>query len=172
MRLGLIADTHGLLRPEVFDAFRGVDRILHAGDIGPAALLDELEAIAPVTAVWGNTDGFELRRRLPEVVETEIQGTSFLLVHGHQFGSPTPEALNRAYPEAEVIVFGHTHRPLLTVVDTVVTVMNPGGAGRRRFDLPASVGIMELEPGIPPRARLVALDDESNESNGVTRATD
>ncbi len=157
MRLGIIADTHGLLRPEVFEAFEDVDRILHAGDIGSLDLLAELEALAPVTAVWGNTDGFDLRSRLPEVVETEIHGTSFLLLHGHQLGSPTPEALNRAYPDAEVIIYGHTHRPLLTVVDVVVTVMNPGGAGRRRFDLPASVGIMELEPGIPPRARLVPL---------------
>lgn len=157
MRLGIISDTHGLLRPEVFETFREVDRILHAGDVGPEDLLVELEAIAPVTAVWGNTDGFDLRRRLPEVVETEIDGFRFLLLHGHQFGSPTPEAVNRAYPEAEVIIYGHTHRPLLTIVDQVVTVMNPGGAGRRRFDLPASVGIMELEPGIPPRARLVPL---------------
>ncbi|MBL8987219.1 MAG: metallophosphoesterase family protein [Gemmatimonadales bacterium] len=157
MRLGIISDTHGLLRPEVFETFRDVDRILHAGDVGPEDLLVELEAIAPVTAVWGNTDGFDLRRRLPEVVETEIDGFRFLLLHGHQFGSPTPEAVNRAYPEAEVIIYGHTHRPLLTIVDQVVTVMNPGGAGRRRFDLPASVGIMELEPGIPPRARLVPL---------------
>ena len=159
MRLGVISDTHGLLRPEVFDIFAGVDRILHAGDIGPAALLGELEAIAPVTAVWGNTDGFDLRGTVPEVVETRIEGFDFLLIHGHQLGVPTPEKLNRAYPAAEVIIFGHTHRPLLTLVDQVVTVMNPGGAGPFRFGLPASVGILELEPGIPPRARLVPLTD-------------
>jgi len=157
MRLGIIADTHGLLRPEVFETFREVDRILHAGDVGPVDLLAELEAIAPVTAVWGNTDGFDVRHRVPEIVETEIEGVRFLLLHGHQFGSPTPEAVNRRYPEAEVIIYGHTHQPLLAVVDEVVTVMNPGGAGRRRFDLPASVGIMELEAGLPPRARLVPL---------------
>jgi putative phosphoesterase len=159
MRLGIIADTHGLLRPEVFEAFQGVDRILHAGDVGPAELLLELEAIAPVTAVWGNTDGFDLRGRLPEVVETRIEGFDFLLLHGHQLGAPNPEKLHRAYPAAEVIIFGHTHKPLLTIVDQVVTVMNPGGAGPRRFDLPPSVGIMELEPGIPPRARLLPLGD-------------
>lgn len=159
MRIGVISDTHGLLRPEVFALFRGVDRILHAGDIGELHLLSELEALAPVTAVWGNTDGFELRDRLPEVVETRIEGFDFLLLHGHQLGSPTPESLNRAYPAAEVIIFGHTHKPLLVLVDQVVTVMNPGGAGPFRFGLPASVGIMELEPGIPPRARLVPLAD-------------
>lgn len=159
MRLGIISDTHGLLRPEVFEVFREVDQILHAGDIGPAGLLAELEAIAPVTAVWGNTDSWDLRRQLPEVIERRIEGLDFVLVHGHQLGSPTPEALHRQYPAAEVIIYGHTHRPLLTTVDVVVTVMNPGGAGQRRFDLPPSVGIMELEAGLPPRARLVPLVD-------------
>ena len=163
MRLGIIADTHGLLRPEIFDVFAGVDRILHAGDIGPPELLAELEAIAPVTAVFGNTDGFAIRARVPEIVETRIEGFDFLLLHGHQLGTPTPDKLNRAYPGAEVIIFGHTHRPLLTLVDQVVTVMNPGGAGARRFDLPASVGIMELEAGIPPRARLVPLTPAGDE---------
>ncbi len=157
MRLGVIADTHGLLRPEVFDAFAGVDHILHAGDIGPADLLVELETIAPVTAVWGNTDGFELRARLPEVAAIELEGFPFVVVHGHQLGSPTPERLQASYPDALVIVYGHTHRPLLTLVDQVVTVMNPGGAGARRFDLPPSVGILELEAGIPPRGRLLPL---------------
>lgn len=161
MRLGIISDTHDLLRPEVFTVFRGVDRILHAGDVGHPDLLLELEAIAPVTAVWGNTDGPELRGRLPEVVQTRIEGFDFLLLHGHQLGVPTPDKLNRSYPAAEVIIFGHTHKPLLTIVDQVVTVMNPGGAGPFRFGLPASVGIMELEPGIPPRARLVPLADHA-----------
>jgi uncharacterized protein len=157
MRLGIISDTHGLLRPEVFEVFREVDHILHAGDIGPAALLDELEAIAPVTAVYGNTDEFDLRSRLPDVVQTRIEGLDFVVTHGDQFGSPTPKLLYEAYPDAEVIVFGHTHKPLLVTVDVVVTVMNPGGAGRRRFNLPPTVGIMELEAGLPPRARLVPL---------------
>ena len=158
MRLGIISDTHGLLRPQVFDVFKEVDHIIHAGDIGPPVLLVELEAIARVTAIWGNTDGWDLRNRLPEVVERRIEGFDFLVIHGHQFGSPTPEKIYARYPTAEVIIFGHTHRPLLTTLDLVVTVMNPGGAGHRRFDLLPSVGIMELEPGIPPRARLVPLD--------------
>lgn len=157
MRLGIISDTHGLLRPEVFDIFQQVDHILHAGDIGSLDILTELEAIAPVTAVYGNTDDFEVRARVPEIVQQRIEGLDFLLIHGHQLGSPTPENLNAAYPDAEVIIYGHTHRPLLTTVDLIVTVMNPGGAGARRFNLPPSVGIMELEAGIPPRARLVPL---------------
>ena len=157
MRIGVISDTHGLLRPEVFDVFSGVDLILHAGDVGGPELLDDLRVIAPVHAVWGNTDGFDLRHSLPEVIEQEIEGLSFVVVHGHQLGSPTPEGLTDRWPDALVIIYGHTHRPLLNLVDRVVTVMNPGGAGQRRFDLPPSVGILELEAGIPPRGRLVPL---------------
>ncbi|MEO6068735.1 MAG: metallophosphoesterase family protein [Gemmatimonadota bacterium] len=159
MRLGIISDTHNLLRPEVFEVFAQVDHILHAGDIGDPDLLTALEAIAPVTAVWGNTDGLDLRARVPEVARLRLEGTDFVVVHGHQVGSPTPEKLLAAYPDAEVIIYGHTHRPLLVTLDMVVTVMNPGGAGPTRFDLPPSVGIMELEAGIPPRARLVPLTD-------------
>ncbi len=87
----------------------------------------------------------------------QLDGFDIVVTHGDQFGSPTPESVQAAFPTAEIIVFGHTHRPILTLVDTVVTVMNPGGAGPRRFKLPASVGILELEPGIPPRGRLVPL---------------
>ena len=157
MRLGVISDTHGLLRPEVFDAFAEVDHIVHAGDIGSLDLLSELEALAPVTAVCGNTDGFDLRNRLPRVARVELDGFDIVVTHGDQFGSPTPEKLNAAFPEAQILVYGHTHRPLLTIVDVVVTVMNPGSAGPRRFKIPPSVGILELEAGIPPRGRLLPL---------------
>lgn len=157
MRLGVISDTHGLLRPEVFEAFAGVDHILHAGDIGGSGLLDELGALAPVSAVYGNTDGQELRNALPKVASLQLEGFDIIMTHGDEFGTPTPQALNAAFPEAQIIIYGHTHRPLLTLVDVVVTVMNPGGAGPRRFNLPPSVGILELEPGIPPRGRLLPL---------------
>jgi len=160
VRLGIISDTHNLLRREVFDVFAKVDHILHAGDIGEPDILDALEAIAPVTAVYGNTDGWEVRNRVPQVAKLRLDGFDIVVTHGDQLGSPTPEKLNAAFPDAEIIVFGHTHRPLLTVVDLVVTVMNPGGAGSPRFGLPPSVGIMELEAGIPPRARLVPLLEE------------
>jgi putative phosphoesterase len=159
MRLGVIADTHGLLRPEVFQAFAKVDHILHAGDVGAPDLLTELEVLAPVTAVYGNTDGMELRSRLPQVAAMELDGFDIILTHGDQLGSPTPEKLNQAFPDAQIIIYGHTHKPVLTTVDVVVTVMNPGGAGHRRFGLPPSVGILELEPGIPPRGRLLPLLD-------------
>ena len=159
MRLGVISDTHGLLRPEVFDAFEGVDHIVHAGDVGNPGILGDLEALAPVTAVYGNTDGPELRRMLPQVAMLELDGFDIVVTHGDQLGSPTPDALHSAFPDAQIIVYGHTHRPLLTLVDVVVTVMNAGGAGARRFKLPPSVGILELEAGIPPRGRLLPLLD-------------
>lgn len=157
VRLGIIADTHGQLRPEIFDVFAEVDHILHGGDLGPLDLLAELQALAPVTAVYGNADDMDVRSRLPQVAEVELDGLLTVVTHGDQFGSPTPAALHAAFPRADIIVYGHTHRPLLELVDKTVTVMNPGGAGPRRFSLQPSVGIMELEAGLPPRARLVPL---------------
>lgn len=161
MRLGVISDTHGLLRPEVFEVFKQVDHILHAGDVGDPDILVELQTIAPVTAVYGNVDGPELRARLPQVAEVELDGFAVVVTHGDQFGHPTPETLHAAFPRAEIIVYGHTHKPLLELVDRTVTVMNPGGAGHQRFRLAPSVGIMELEAGIPPRARLVPLGERA-----------
>lgn len=157
MRLGVISDTHGMLRPEVFDVFREVDHILHGGDLGSLDLLVELEALAPVTAVYGNSDGMEVRARLPQVAAVELEGFRVLVTHGDQLGSPTPAKLHDAFPEAEIIVYGHSHRPLLELVDLTVTVMNPGGAGAPRFGIPPSVGVLELEAGIPPRGRIVSL---------------
>lgn len=157
MRLGVISDTHGLLRPQVFEVFREVDHILHGGDVGPEDLLIELRALAPVTAVYGNTDDLALRAKLPQVAEFELDGFQIVVTHGDQFGSPNPAVLHEAFPDAEIIIFGHSHRPLLELVDKTVTVMNPGGAGASRFGIPPSVGILELEPGIPPRGRIVSL---------------
>jgi len=157
MRLGIISDTHGLLRAEVFEAFKEVDHILHGGDVGTWEILVELQTLAPVTAVYGNTDAPELRGKLTQVAQVELDGFEIVVTHGDQFGHPTPATLHDAFPRAEIIVFGHTHKPLLELVDRTVTVINPGGAGPKRFGLAPSVGILELEPGIPPRARLVAL---------------
>lgn len=157
MRLGVISDTHDLLRPEVLEVFEGVDHILHGGDVGGDDILMALEALAPVTAVYGNTDSFEMRARLPRVAKVRLDGFDIVVTHGDQLGSPTPEKLHDAFPKAEIIVYGHTHQPVLTLVDVVVTVMNPGGAGPPRFGLRPSVGILELEPGIPPRGRIVKL---------------
>ncbi|HEV8400213.1 MAG TPA: metallophosphoesterase family protein [Gemmatimonadales bacterium] len=157
MRLGVISDTHGLLRGEVLQVFKKVDHILHGGDVGKWDVIVELQALAPVTAAYGNTDDMEIRSRLPQVAEIELDGFRIVVTHGDQLGSPTPAKLHGAFPRAEIIVYGHTHKPLLELVDKTVTVMNPGGAGAPRFGLLPSVGILELEPGIPPRGRIVPL---------------
>lgn len=157
MRLGIISDTHGRVRAEVHDVFKEVDLILHAGDVGGEEVLTELALLAPVTAVYGNTDASELRRRLPQVAELSLDGFRFVVTHGDQFGSPTPEVLKRAYPEADVIVYGHTHQALIRDLHDFSVVLNPGAAGPARFGQPPSVAIMETEPGIPPRARIVPL---------------
>ena len=154
MLVGLISDTHGLIRAEALAALDGVEVILHAGDVGGHSVLRELGAIAPVHAVFGNTD--DPIHGLPQRLDLRLGGLRLHVSHGHELGSPTPEKLIRHYT-ADIIIYGHTHKPLLETVDVVYLVMNPGGAGARRFDLPASVGIIELEPGIPARGRLVPL---------------
>jgi uncharacterized protein len=157
MRLGVISDTHGMLRPQVIEAFRDVDHIVHGGDVGQWDIIIELQALAPVTAVYGNADEFDIRGKLPQVAEIELDGFPIVVTHGDQFGSPNPAKLHEAFPDAEIIIFGHSHRPLLELVEKTVTVMNPGGAGASRFGILPSVGILELEPGIPPRGRIVSL---------------
>jgi hypothetical protein len=157
MRLGIVSDTHGRLPGEVFEVFAEVDHILHAGDVGSPGLLVELEALAPVTAVYGNTDGFDVRERCPQVARCELDGFVVVVTHGDQYGTPTPQRLHEAFSDAEIIVFGHTHVPVLELVDRTVTVMNPGSVGVPKRGAAPTVGIMELEAGIPPRAPIVEL---------------
>jgi uncharacterized protein len=144
MLVGLISDTHGLLRAEVLPALEGVDLILHAGDVGGRSIVDELSVIAPVCAVYGNTDppgepGLKARLKL------DIDGLSIHVSHGHEFGSPTTEKLLARYTE-DVIVFGHTHKPLIERAGNRL-VVNPGAAGPRRFDLKPSVAKMTVKDG-------------------------
>lgn len=146
MRVGLISDTHGLLRAEVFEALAGVEHVLHAGDVGPASLLDELAALAPVTAVWGNTDGWDVRHRVPEVARLELAGVPVVVLHGMQLGAPTPAKAAAAYPDAGLVVFGHSHRPGVETVGAV-TAVNPGSAGPQRFRDPVTVAVAELDGG-------------------------
>ena len=142
-RIGLISDTHGLLRPEVFTVFRDVQLILHAGDVGPDAILDELATMAPVYAVRGNTDVVG-NPRLPDAIELNINGLSVHVSHGHEVGA-TPDKLLASY-DADVIIYGHTHRELVTRAIGRL-VVNPGAAGARRFDLKPCVGVMTIENG-------------------------
>ena len=140
----MISDTHGMMRPDVFTALAGVDLILHAGDVGGDDILDELALIAPVHAVYGNTDP-PGQPRLSEAIEIELGGVRVHVSHGHEVGSPTPAKLLARYA-ADVIVYGHTHKPLVVQADAR-WVVNPGAAGARRFDLLPSVARMTIENG-------------------------
>lgn len=142
--IGLISDTHGLVRPQVHRALAGVALILHAGDVGGDEVLDELDLIAPVHAVYGNTDT-PGDPRLREAIDRTIGGVSIHVSHGHEVGSPTPARLLERYA-AQVIVYGHTHRQLVTQVDGRI-VINPGAAGARRFNLEPSVARLTIAAG-------------------------
>lgn len=154
--IGLLSDTHGLLRNEVYAAFEGVDEILHAGDVGDPAILTELEVIAPVHAVLGNVDGWELRQQVSESLELERLGHRIAVVHGHQWGSPKVKDLFEAYRDFSVVVYGHTHQPLIEKTAGPL-VVNPGSAGHGRFGDPVTAAILTVERQIEPSASLVDL---------------
>ena len=153
--IGLISDTHGMVRASVHDALAGVELILHAGDVGGDAILDELEVIAPVLAVYGNTD-VPFDPRLAASIDREIGGVRVHVSHGHELGSPTPEKLLERYP-ADVIVYGHTHRQLVVRADDRL-VVTPGAAGARRFRLEPSVARLTIVDG-RAAVELVPLGD-------------
>ena len=147
MRIGLISDTHGLMRAEALAALAGVELILHAGDVGALRVLRELEGMAPVRAVYGNVD--DPAFNLPQRLDLRLDMARVHVSHGHELGSPTPQKLVAAY-DADVIVFGHTHKPLIEHVQKGsrrLLVVNPGAAGPRRFNLAPSVAILHLEDG-------------------------
>ena len=143
-RIGLISDTHGLVRPGLFEALDGVELILHAGDVGPDEVLDALEAIAPIRAVYGNTDETG-RARLSPAIDISVDGVRVHVSHGHEVGSPTPERLVARY-DADVVVYGHTHRQLITRLGSQL-IVNPGAAGARRFNLEPSVAVLTIAEG-------------------------
>lgn len=153
MLIGLISDTHGLLRPDVHDVFAGVDLILHSGDVGGDEILDELMTIAPVEAVFGNTDP----PGMPRLQERLVRRCAELLVgvsHGHEVGRPGPDTLLARYSE-DVLVYGHTHRPLIARADGRL-VINPGAAGPRRFDIEPTVALLTIS-GRTAEVELVPL---------------
>lgn len=155
MLIGLISDTHGMVRPTVHEALAGVDVILHAGDVGGDAVLDELQLIAPVKAVSGNTDR-PGDPRLAPAIEYEAEGIRIHVSHGHEIGSPTPAALLEAY-SADVIVYGHTHKQLVTQAADGRWVVNPGAAGARRFNLGPSLARLTVS-GATIAVELVDLE--------------
>jgi putative phosphoesterase len=152
--VGLISDTHGLLRASVHDALKGVSLILHAGDVGGSDILDELRIIAPVHAVYGNTDPAGDPNLAQEIV-VPVGDLEVHLSHGHELGSPTPEKLLSSYAQ-DVIVYGHTHRQMITRADGRL-VVNPGAAGPRRFKLEASVARLTIV-GDKAEVEIVPID--------------
>jgi uncharacterized protein len=142
--VGLISDTHGLLRAGVHEAFIGVDLILHAGDVGGDDILDELSLIAPVAAVYGNTDPAG-NPRLETRIVREIGGLTIHVQHGHESGRLTADALLERFA-ADILVYGHTHKQSVTRREGRL-VINPGAAGPRRFHLMPSVARLTIRDG-------------------------
>lgn len=139
MKIGLIADTHGLLRPEALAALADCERIVHAGDIGKPEILDALRRLAPLTAVRGNNDRGDWAEALPHSVELELDGVRLFVVHE---AADLPAGL--AEHDIRVAICGHSHKPLIEERDGVLLV-NPGSAGPRRFKLPVTVGVLHVE---------------------------
>ena len=154
IRVGLISDTHGLLRPQVHEVFAGVSHILHAGDVCSDTILDELALIAPVQAVWGNCDS-PFESGLREAIDVTIGGVRIHVQHGHELGRPRPAQVAAAY-DADVCVYGHTHKQVIEQVDGRL-IVNPGAAGPRRFDLTPCVAILTIVDG-RAECELVPLD--------------
>ena len=140
--VGVVADTHGLVRPGLAAAFSGVQRILHAGDVGGAAVLDALSKLAPVDAVFGNVDDAHDPSLARERVVT-LGGVTIHVSHGHELGRPTAELALARY-RADVVVFGHTHKAVVVRAADGRLAINPGAAGPRRFDLTPSAARLTI----------------------------
>ena len=152
MKIGVISDTHGLLRPEALKALSGSDFIIHAGDIGDPAILETLAEIAPVTAVRGNVDQEEWARQIPETNVLEVTGLSIYVLHDLQQLDLKPEAAGFA-----AVISGHSHIPKQETKNGVL-YFNPGSAGPRRFRLPVCVGRL-LVKGRSVKAEIVEFSN-------------
>ena len=150
MRIGVISDTHGLLRPEAVQALAGCAHILHAGDVGDDAILDTLRKIAPVTAVRGNVDREGVCGALPLTDAVDLEGSLLYLMHRREDLDLHPKAA-----EIAAVIFGHSHQPEISWTDGVL-FFNPGSAGPRRFHLPITIGILECTRStLTPRIQLL-----------------
>ncbi|MCC7491858.1 MAG: metallophosphoesterase family protein [Fimbriimonadaceae bacterium] len=152
MRIGVLSDTHlprygGGLPDELFVAFAGVDQILHAGDLNDLAVLDPLRVLAPVTAVAGNTDPWEVCQALPERIELRWEGVLIGLTHGHSgLGRSTAQRAASWFPAAQVVVFGHSHRPLVEW-NGAQLLLNPGSPTDKRGLPRYSCAILTVQHG-------------------------
>jgi hypothetical protein len=152
MKLGIVSDTHGLLRPEVALALKGVDRILHLGDVGKASILAELEKIAPVIAIRGNIDREGPCAKLPETEVVLVEDRYIYMLHDLKTLHLDPAAAKFA-----AVLHGHTHVPNFYTKKDVL-YFNPGSCGPRRFELPVTIGLLTLTADGEPVAKLVPLD--------------
>jgi uncharacterized protein len=144
--IGVISDTHGLLRPAAVEALRGVEHILHAGDVGDASILDSLRNLAPVTAISGNIDVGGPCSHLPATEVITLHGHTFYMLHDRHALDLDPAAAGFS-----AVISGHSHKPLLEWRHGVL-YMNPGSAGPRRFSLPVSIGLLTIAAdGLQPR---------------------
>ena len=166
VRIGVIADTHGLFDPAIIRHFRGVDHILHAGDIGDLAVIEQLRRIAPVTAVSGNVDKYD-KSGLPSQRIVKLAGRRIAIRHVLYAGGKLTDE-GRAYLEREqpdVCIFGHTHQPKTELFGKTL-LFNPGSAGPKRFKLSRGLGILSLHVGrIVPR--LISLQDRAELVSGA-----
>jgi hypothetical protein len=151
MKLGVVSDTHGLLRPEVLPALAGVDHILHLGDVGNQAVLKTLAQIAPVHAVRGNTDSSGPCSRLPETDVLLFEGHMLYLLHDLATLHLDPTVAKFA-----AVLYGHSHRPHIAHRKGVL-YFNPGSCGPRRFELPVTIGILTVIKDAAPEAKIVPL---------------
>ena len=151
MLIGVISDTHGLLRPEALAALRGVDHILHAGDVGDAEILRQLAQLAPVTAIRGNIDRSGPCSRLAEIEIVELAGKSIYMLHDRNQLDLDPAAAAIA-----AVISGHSHAPAIEWRRDVL-YFNPGSAGPRRFSLPVSLGFLDVD-GATLKPRLQTLE--------------
>lgn len=150
--IGVISDTHGLLRPEAIEALRGSDYIIHAGDIGTPEIIDQLAALAPVTAIRGNIDRSGWSRKLQEIEVLEVGGVSIYMLHDLANLDLKPKAAGFG-----AVISGHSHVPKQEIRDGVL-YFNPGSAGPRRFKLPVTVGNLVVEAG-RVRAKIISLNE-------------
>lgn len=152
--IGVISDTHGLLRDEAYEALKGSDLILHAGDVGGADILTRLEEIAPVHAVRGNTDGGAFGAGLPRTEIVDLSGAANCMAY--MLHDIAELDIDPAAADVAIVIYGHSHRPLIEERDGII-FFNPGAAGHRRFDLPVTVGRLEVE-GSQVQASIVDLE--------------
>jgi uncharacterized protein len=151
MRIGLVSDTHGLLRPEVLPALRGAEQILHLGDVGNPSILKTLQKVAPVHAVRGNVDREGPCSRLPETDVLLFEDHYIYLLHDIGMLHLDP-----ASAKFSAVLYGHSHRPSITHKKDVL-YFNPGSCGPRRFELPVTIGFLNVEAGSPPIAEIIDL---------------